>query len=133
MRVILSGYIVAIQISMSSAGTIAGAPIEKRRWLKVTASALAIIFVLWLGFVAFMWRIMHRQPEDFARVMSHMPWEVFLVVPFETLWTRARAGTLQIGDAAPDFSLIKLDKSAYVRLSEINAKQPVVMIFGSYT
>ena len=80
-----------------------------------------------------MWRAMHRSPEDFARVMKHMPWEVFLVVPFETLWTRARAGSLNVGDQAPDFSLVKLDKSASVRLSELNAKQPVVMIFGSYT
>jgi hypothetical protein len=65
--------------------------------------------------------------------MSHMPWEVFLVVPFETLWTRARAGNLNLGDPAPDFSLGKLDKSGTVHFSEINKVQPVVMIFGSYT
>jgi hypothetical protein len=103
------------------------------RWKKITAAVVAIVFVLWLAFVDFIWHAMHKSPEDFARVMSHMPWEVFLVVPFETLWTRARAGTLQVGDAAPDFSLLKLDHSATVRLSEVNAKQPVVMIFGSYT
>ena len=80
-----------------------------------------------------MWRVMHRSPEDFGRVMMHMPWEVFLVVPFETLWTRARAGTVQVGDQAPDFSLMKLDKSGTVRLSQLNQAQPVVMIFGSYT
>jgi hypothetical protein len=115
-------------------GSPSPAPARKQgRWKKTIATVLVAIFVLWLAFVAFMWRIMYRAPEDFARVMSHLPWEVFLVVPFETLWTRARAGHLRLGDAAPDFVLSKLDHSATVRLSEINAKQPVVMIFGSYT
>lgn len=118
---------------MSTATTTPGQPGQRGRWKRITASIVAIIFVLWLAFVSFMWGAMHKPPEEFARVMSHMPWEVFLVVPFETLWTRARAGTLQLGDSAPDFSLVKLDKSANIRLSEVNAKQPVVMIFGSYT
>jgi hypothetical protein len=104
-----------------------------RRWLKVTARILVVVFVLWLGFVGFMWRIMHRSPEGFARVMMHLPWEVFLICPFETMWTQARAGTVHVGDPAPDFSLTKLDKTGTVRLSEINKTQPVVIIFGSYT
>jgi hypothetical protein len=118
---------------MSSAANIPQKPPKRRHWQRITGTILLVLFVLWVGFVTFMWRAMHRSPEDFARVMKHMPWEVFLVVPFESLWTRARAGTLHVGDHAPDFSLMKLDKSANVRLSELNAKQPVVMIFGSYT
>ena len=35
------------------------------------------------------------------------------------------------GDAAPDFNLLKLDKSDRVQLSSLH--QPVVLIFGSYT
>jgi len=104
-----------------------------RRWKKLTARILAIVFVLWLGFVGFIWRAMHRPPEGFARVMSHMPWQVFLILPFETLWTQARAGTLHPGNTAPDFSLLKLDKTETFRLSELNKKEPVVMVFGSYT
>lgn len=104
-----------------------------RGWKKITARALVVVLALWLGFVAFMWRVMHRPPEAFARVMMHLPWEVFLICPFETMWTRARAGTVHIGDAAPDFALAKLDKTGTVRLSELNKTQPVVMIFGSYT
>jgi len=39
-------------------------------------------------------------------VMAKMPSPVpFLLFPFETLWTRARAETLNVGDPAPDFSL----------------------------
>jgi peroxiredoxin len=40
---------------------------------------------------------------------------------------------LQVGNAAPDFSLTKLDKSAAVHLSALTATQPVVLVFGSYT
>ena len=65
--------------------------------------------------------------------MSHLPWEVFLILPFETMWNGARAGTVHVGDAAPDFSLTKLDKSGTVTLSNLNRTQAVVMIFGSYT
>lgn len=105
----------------------------RRRWLKITARVLVVVFVLWVGFVAYMWRIMHRSPDGFARVMMHLPWQVFLICPFETMWTHARAGTIHVGDAAPDFSLHKLDKTGDIRLSDLTQKQPVVMIFGSYT
>ena len=118
---------------MSSSSSITPVSTKPRRGKKITAAILAGVLVLWLAFVTFMWRAMHKPPEDFARVMSHMPWEVFLIVPFETLWTKARAGTLNTGDSAPDFSLVKLDKTATVHFSEINKIQPVVMIFGSYT
>lgn len=118
---------------MSSSSSITPIPAKKRRWKKITAAVLTGMFALWLVFVSFIWRAMHKPPEDFARVMSHLPWEVFLVVPFETLWSRARAGNLHMGDIAPDFSLVKLDKTETVRFSEINKAQSVVMIFGSYT
>jgi len=78
---------------------------------------------------------MRQPPETFAHFMSRIPGPVaFLVLPFETLWTHARAGALQVGDPAPDFSLIKLDKSSTVQLSSLTAQgRPVVLIFGSYT
>ena len=118
---------------MSSTSTITPVPTRKPRWKKITAAILTGVFALWVAFVSYMWHAMHKPPEDFARVMSHMPWEVFLVVPFETLWTRARSGSLNVGDSAPDFSLAKLDKTGTVHFSEMNKVQPVVMIFGSYT
>jgi hypothetical protein len=67
--------------------------------------------------------------------MAKIPGPVpFLVLPFETLWMRARAGTLQVGTPAPDFALTKLDKTAQVQLSSLTAQQkPVVLVFGSYT
>jgi peroxiredoxin len=66
--------------------------------------------------------------------MARMPGPVpFLIFPFETTWTHARAGRLQVGDPAPDFSLLKVDKTDRVQLSALNQRQPVVLVFGSYT
>jgi hypothetical protein len=106
-------------------------------WLarKVLLSVLAGVVIVYVCFGAYVWRAMHEPPEAFGRVMARMPQPaVFLIFPFETLWTQARAGSLHVGDAAPDFSLLKLDKSHSIRLSSFAAlHRPVVLIFGSYT
>lgn len=94
------------------------------------AVVLAVLYVVFAGYV---WWAMHQTPETFGRVMKRIPAVAYFLVPFETMWTRARAGHLQAGDAAPDFSLTKLDKSATVQLSSLTATQPVVLVFGSYT
>jgi hypothetical protein len=94
------------------------------------ATALVVAYVL---FVSFIWWAMRQSPETFGRVMARLPGVAYVVVPFETMWMRARAGTLHPGDAAPDFSLTKLDKSSTVQLSSLTAQQPVVLVFGSYT
>lgn len=92
------------------------------------------VIILWLGFVAVIFWSMQQPPEEFGRVMSRMPGPVvFLLAPFETLWTHARVGILGVGDLAPDFALMKLDKSDRIRLSSLTSHQPVVLIFGSYT
>jgi len=95
---------------------------------------LIVLLVVYASCTAFIWRSMRKPPETFARVMAKIPGPVvFLLFPFETLWTHARAGILQAGDAAPDFSLMKLDKSETIQLSALTARQPVVLVFGSYT
>ncbi len=78
---------------------------------------------------------MRRPPEQFGRVMAKIPAPVaFLAFPFETLWVRARAGNLNIGDRAPDFTLARLDHSSQIQLSTLTAQaKPVVLVFGSYT
>jgi hypothetical protein len=104
------------------------------RLRKILLGLLAAILLFYAAFGAFMWRTMRQPPEDFARVMARMPGPVvFMLFPFETLWLRARAGTLNAGDAAPDFTLTKLDHSGSVQLSVLNKQQPVVLVFGSYT
>lgn len=95
--------------------------------------AAVVVAVLYAIFAGYIWWAMHQTPERFGLVMKRMPAVAYFLVPFETMWTRARAGRLQAGDAAPDFSLTKLDKSATVQLSALTATQPVVLVFGSYT
>ena len=98
-------------------------------------ATVCVVAVLWVCASAALYRVMRQPPERFARVMSKIPGPIpFLVLPFETLWTRARAGSLHIGDPAPDFLLAKLDKSDHVQLSSLTARgRPVVLVFGSYT
>ncbi len=99
------------------------------------AATLCVVAVLWLRASAALYHIMRQPPEQFGSVMSRIPGPVaFLVLPFETLWLRARAGDLTVGDAAPDFTLAKLDKSGEIQLSSLTAQgKPVVLVFGSYT
>ncbi len=102
---------------------------------KILISLLLVLALTWvLGCVA-LYRVMQKPPETFARFMKKLPGPVaFLAFPFESLWTKARSGELSVGDAAPDFSLTKLDKSDSVQLSKLTAQgKPVCLIFGSYT
>jgi hypothetical protein len=95
---------------------------------------LFVLIIAYLSFGTFVWWAMHQPPETFGQVMAKMPGPVpFLLFPFETAWLHARAGTLHPGDPAPDFSLLKLDKTERVQLSTLNQGQPVVLVFGSYT
>ena len=100
---------------------------------KITLRAGIILLALWLAFVGVLAYEMRQPPEQFGRFMSHMPIATFLLAPFETLWVHARAGTLNVGDTAPNFRLATFDKSAEVELNSFRGKSPVVLIFGSYT
>lgn len=105
-----------------------------RSLTKFLAFALGVIALIWLASCAVIYSKMRKSPEEFGRFMTRIPAPlVFMAFPFETLWTHARAGRVNVGDAAPDFTLLKTDKSERIRLSELNQKQPVVLIFGSYT
>jgi hypothetical protein len=97
--------------------------------------ALVVIALVWVLGCGALYRIMRQPPEQFGHFMAKLPGPVpFLLFPFETLWMQARAGSLRVGDLAPDFSLMRLDKSASVQLSALTAQgHPVVLIFGSYT
>ena len=102
---------------------------------RTLAGLLGVLALLWVLACGAIYATMRQPPETFGRVMARVPGPVaFLAFPFETLWTYARAGTLQVGSSAPDFSLTKLDKSSQIQLSALTAqRQPVVLVFGSYT
>ena len=111
-----------------------GATTTKGKLKSILLRVSIVIFALWTIASATVYAAMRQPPEAFGRFMMHVPGPVaFLALPFETMWMRARAGTLQIGNAAPDFSLMKVDKTERVQLSSVLRKQPVVLVFGSYT
>ena len=90
------------------------------------------IVVLYAGLLAGLLVVM-RQPVVFGKVMSKVPKPLLMVVPFKQLWLIARAGRLNVGDLAPDFSLPTADRKGRVRLSSFRRHKPVVLVFGSYT
>ena len=102
---------------------------SKRFWL-----IAAVVGVLcYASFLTFIGWAMRQTPERFGHVMARMPGPAFLLFPFETMWTQARAGTVHVGETAPDFQLPTLDHESVVQLSSLRGKQPVVLVFGSYT
>ncbi len=104
-----------------------------RKPSKRTFSIIAVLaLLLWGGFLLVIGWAMRQPPEKFGRVMSHVPGPAFMLFPFETMWTQARAGSVQTGDVAPDFRLPTLDHKSDVELAGLRGK-PVVLVFGSYT
>jgi hypothetical protein len=101
--------------------------------MRIVLRILLIVLVVYAIFVAGLAYAMRQPPDTFGAVMAKMPMVAFIVMPFETLWMSARAGHLQAGDAAPDFTLKSPDGSAQVRLSSFRGAKPVVLVFGSYT
>jgi hypothetical protein len=87
----------------------------------------------WVSLVGYVNWAMHQPPEVFGHVMAYMPKAAYFVLPFETLWTRARKGQLNVGDSAPDFAVKKLEDHSPTQLASLWADKPVVLVFGRYT
>jgi hypothetical protein len=101
--------------------------------IRIAMKALAGLAVLWLIAVAAFYGAMRLPPSRFCDVAARVPPMLMMgVLPFRPLWMHARAGSLQVGDIAPDFDLPRQDKSGNVKLSSLRGK-PVALIFGSYT
>ena len=101
-----------------------------KRWLLGTS---AVLFCLWLSFVGYIDWAMHQPPEVFGHVMSRMPMPAYFLFPFETMWSDARKGTLNVGSTAPDLTMKNLEDKSPVKLATLWAEKPVVLVFGSYT
>jgi hypothetical protein len=101
-----------------------------RQWILRGLSAVA---VLYLGFLAFIYAGMKQEPEVFAGMVAKLPMPAMMLFPFETFWRSARAGRLQVGDAAPTFPLIPARGGEAVTLASMWAERPLVLVFGSYT
>ena len=119
-------------MSEPTATTVPSAPKKRRvrRWLLPTAGVLV---VAWIGFLTYVNWAMHQSPEVFGHVMARMPMPAYFVIPFETLWSRARAGHVNVGDAAPSLPVKRLEDKTPVELGLLWSEKPVVLVFGSYT
>jgi hypothetical protein len=97
--------------------------------LRVVAILLSAEVVLCAG----LYWAMSQPPDVFGRIIARTPMLFMMVLPFEPLWMRARAGSVKPGDMAPDFRLPTLDRKETVQLSSYRGSRPVVLVFGSYT
>jgi hypothetical protein len=104
-----------------------------RSALRIVAAFVVGVVLVWLAATAALYAAMRQPPERFGRIMSHVPTVGMIVLPFKPLWMSARAGTLHVGDRAPDFTLPDLHGERRVTLSDEYRHKPVVLVFGSYT
>ena len=110
--------------------------IRRSTFLRVgkTLITIAVACALaWIAATAGLYAAMRQPPEKFGAIMSHVPGLAMMVLPFKPLWMSARAGHLEVGDRAPDFSLRPLHGEDRVTLSREYEARPVVLVFGSYT
>jgi hypothetical protein len=106
---------------------------KKKRLRTWAVTIAAVCFVGWLSLVAYVNWAMHQPPEVFGHVMARMPMPAYFVLPFETLWSRARKGQLSVGDTAPGLTVKKLEDHTPTELASLWAEKPIVLVFGSYT
>ena len=105
----------------------------KGKWRRWVVPVAAVCLVVWVSLVAYVGWAMRQPPEVFGHVMARMPMPAYFVLPFETLWNRARKGNLQVGDRAPALQVKRLNETSPVDLGSLWAERPVVLVFGSYT
>jgi hypothetical protein len=103
-----------------------------KRWHRVLLRSAAVLLVLYAGAVGLIYHKIRQPPEAIGSFLRHVPLPLFALLPLETMWSRARDGNLEVGDVAPDFSLLAADRSSTVTLSSFRGR-PVALIFGSYT
>jgi hypothetical protein len=104
----------------------------KSRWILLAKIALVVV-ALYAAVTALLFGVMLQSGDRFAATMRHVPWPAFVALPFKPLWQLARAGNVNVGDMAPDFSLETPDHKSSFRLSSLRGEKPVVLVFGSYT
>jgi len=109
------------------------APKRKRALRKWLVPVAAVLIPAWLCFLGYINWAMHQPPEVFGHVMARMPMPAYFVIPFETLWSRARKGHVEIGDTAPNLPARRLEDKTPVDLGSLWNEKPVVLVFGSYT
>lgn len=101
--------------------------------MRTLGKILIVAIIVYALATGAMYVAMLQGPGVFANTMKHVPWQTMMILPFKPLWMSARAGHVNMGDAAPDFDLKSVDGNSEYRLSALRGVRPVVLIFGSYT
>jgi ferric-dicitrate binding protein FerR (iron transport regulator) len=86
---------------------------KMRAWKKVVLVLLAAVALVAIFVV---WKVGPRNVYGLARY-----------------GTQRREGDLQVGQRAPDVTLVSLDGKSRVRLADEIGSKPLVLVFGSYT
>ena len=103
------------------------------RFARLLVIVLAGLAAIYGAATASLYIAMRQPPERFGAIMSNVPMVAMMILPVRPLWMSARSGPLSVGDAAPDFTLLTVDRSRTVQLSKEWQARPVALIFGSYT
>ena len=106
---------------------------SRNEMVRVGVGVVSILTLCWLLATGVLYAAMRQTPDRFGAFMAYVPPAAMAILPFRPLWMSARAGSLVVGDLAPDFALPLLHSDRVVRLSEEVRERPVVLIFGSYT
>lgn len=106
---------------------------KRKRWRTWAVTIAAVCLAGWVSLVVYVNWAMHQPPEVFGHVMARMPMPAYFVLPFETLWNRARGGHLTVGDTAPALTVKRLEDHTPTELASLWGEKPVVLVFGSYT
>ena len=101
--------------------------------MKTVLKVAAVGVGLYVAITAVFFVVMSQTPEKIARTMMHVPWAACRVFPLRMVWMRARSGSVEQGEMAPDFSLESPDHKSHFQLSSLRGQKPVVLVFGSYT
>ncbi len=101
------------------------------KWL---LRVFVVVAVLYATLFAVVGVAMMQPPVRFGQFMKRTPPAlVWGLLPAQSMWMRARAGSLAVGQEAPDFTLPRHKGSGAVTLSSHRGVRPVVLVFGSYT
>jgi hypothetical protein len=102
--------------------------------LKWVLRGVAVLLGVYLMLFTTVLAAMLQPPERFGAIMKYLPAPiVWGALPAPRMWLWARAGVLNEGDVAPDFTLPTADRTSHVTLSTHRGQRPVVLVFGSYT
>jgi hypothetical protein len=102
--------------------------------MKWIARGVALVVAAYAALFTVVLVAMSQPPKRFGQFMKHAPQAlIWAALPGQRMWLWARSGSLQEGDAAPDFTLSTYDHQSRVVLASHRGQRPVVLVFGSYT